>query len=277
MRHVHEEPAGRGQERRVRRAHVPQRGAEQVDLAELAGPDPLGRRGPVRVEPAVEADLERHAGRGHRGQGVHSGRSVERDRLLAEHRPAGPGGPGDQLGVRAGRRRDHDGVHIGQQRVEVRHRRHADARRRPRPRPTGRRSASVDRPTSRPTDGHRRRPRSAPSPWTARPIRPTARPARPAAGPRTARPRRARPAPARTAARAAPQRSHAGPVLGRDQRLGGQPEPLDRVVRGVLVLDVDGHVRVDRGPARSGTGPRSRRRGRVRRGRTPRPGRPASG
>jgi hypothetical protein len=107
------------------RPHVPQRGTEQVDLAELAGPDPLGRRDPVGVEPAVEADLERHAGRGDRGESVHSGRSVQRDRLLAEHRPAGAGGPGDQLGVRAGRGGDDDGVHVGQQRVEVRQRRHA--------------------------------------------------------------------------------------------------------------------------------------------------------
>ena len=58
-------------ERRVRRRHVPQRGAEQGDLAQLAGVDPLGGRDPVRVEPAVEPDLERHPGALHGLDGGH--------------------------------------------------------------------------------------------------------------------------------------------------------------------------------------------------------------
>jgi len=62
-RDVHEESARVGEKLRRRRVHIPQRRTEQVDLPQLAGPHPLHRGGPVRVESPVEAHLERHAGR----------------------------------------------------------------------------------------------------------------------------------------------------------------------------------------------------------------------
>ena len=105
---VDEEPAGAGQEARVGRGHVPQRGAEQRDLAQLARGDP-GRRGrPVGVEPAVEADLQRHARRLDGLDRRDGGRPVERERLLAEHRPPRLRRGHGELGVRAGGGRDRD-------------------------------------------------------------------------------------------------------------------------------------------------------------------------
>ena len=124
-RHVDEEPAGPGEELGPRRAHVPQRGAEEVDVAELAGPDPLGRGHPVRVEAAVEADLQHPSGPADRVEGGHAGGPVQRHRLLAEHVPARPRRAGDELRVRGGRRRQRDGVHIGQQVLVRGRRRHA--------------------------------------------------------------------------------------------------------------------------------------------------------
>jgi hypothetical protein len=107
---IGEEAAGMGQELRLGRGHVPQRGAEQVDVAQFTGPYPGSGLGPVRVEPAVEAHLERHAGLAHVLDGLDRHLAVQRDRLLAEDVLAGLGGPDAELGVRRGRRGDRYGV-----------------------------------------------------------------------------------------------------------------------------------------------------------------------
>ena len=66
-----------------------------------------------RVEAAVEADLERHAGRLDRRQRAVDLGEVERDGLLAEDRLAGARRGADQLGVRVRARADRDRVDVG--------------------------------------------------------------------------------------------------------------------------------------------------------------------
>jgi hypothetical protein len=109
-RHIHEEPSGVGQELGLRRVHVPQRRAEEIHLAQFARSHPVDRRGPIRIEPAVEAHLERDARRPHRFDGLDGRPPVKRDRLLAEDVFPGPGGEDAELSMRLRRRGDRDGV-----------------------------------------------------------------------------------------------------------------------------------------------------------------------
>ena len=98
----------------------------------LAVGDRGGDRRVGGVEAAVEADLERHAGRVDGGQRAVDLGEVERHRLLAEDRLAGLRGRDDQVGVGVGRRADRDRVDVGraEQLVDGRRRRSRRARRR---------------------------------------------------------------------------------------------------------------------------------------------------
>jgi hypothetical protein len=73
-----------------------------VDLAEIAGAHAGDQGRPVGVEAPMEADLEGDPGVPGGLHGRQRSLPVERDRLLAEHVLAGPGGRGDQLGVGPG-------------------------------------------------------------------------------------------------------------------------------------------------------------------------------
>ena len=87
---------------RRRRRRVAAGDAHELRLADRAVGHRGGDRRVAGVEAAVEADLERHAGRRHRGQRAVDLGQVERDRLLAEDRLAGARGLDDQVGVRVG-------------------------------------------------------------------------------------------------------------------------------------------------------------------------------
>src|SRR5207245_10312094 len=97
----------------ARWTRVAPRGAEQVDVAELAPPDPLARGGPVWVEAAVEPDLQLHACRGGGLDGLNRRLQLERDRLLTEDVLSGLGGSADHLGVERRGRDQHDALDLG--------------------------------------------------------------------------------------------------------------------------------------------------------------------
>ena len=150
-----------------RRCRVAAGDAHELRLAELAPRHRGGHRRVGGVEAAVEADLERHAGGGDRGQRAVDLGEVQRHRLLAEDRLAGLGGGHDQVGVGVGRRADRDRVDVGraEQLVEARSRRSRRAARRRRGRCP--RCASCTHVTAAP--GTRRASSSA----CIRPMRPT--------------------------------------------------------------------------------------------------------
>jgi hypothetical protein len=86
---------------------------EEVDVAERSGPDALGGGAPVRIEAAMEADLQRDP---RLAGGVDRGNcrfQVERDRLLAEDVLAGCRSGLDHLDMERRRCRDDDAVDIG--------------------------------------------------------------------------------------------------------------------------------------------------------------------
>jgi hypothetical protein len=112
---AHREVAG------VRRALVVRRGADRVDEAQLTGGD-RGTQAPVcRVEPPLEAHLDRDSGRGLEPRELDGLVETGRDRLLAEGREARPHAGEEDLGMGVGRRGDEQGVEVSpQEGVEVR-------------------------------------------------------------------------------------------------------------------------------------------------------------
>jgi hypothetical protein len=84
-----------------------------VDVTDLAAGHGVTHGAVRRVEAAVEPDLQRHAGVGDLRQGEVDGSEVERDRLLAEDRLAGPSGTADEGSMGLGGRADRDGVDVG--------------------------------------------------------------------------------------------------------------------------------------------------------------------
>ena len=107
---VAEDPAGRadvlgGRRRRVR--------GDEVDAVQLAEPpveDGPPRRRVAGVEPALEADVHRHARLGGAVADLQRRAQVRRDGLLAERGDAGVAGAGEEFGVRGGRGGDDDRV-----------------------------------------------------------------------------------------------------------------------------------------------------------------------
>jgi hypothetical protein len=83
-----------------------------VDPAEFAGTQ-RGPRGPVSaVEAPLEADLDRHRAGLRACDHLTGARHVQGHRLLAEHRHPGIEALQDQVGMRAGRCRDHHAVQV---------------------------------------------------------------------------------------------------------------------------------------------------------------------
>ncbi|OPZ55473.1 MAG: hypothetical protein BWY91_01015 [bacterium ADurb.BinA028] len=120
-RRVAEQPTGRREVAGVRRALVVRRGADRVDEAQLTGGD-RGTQAPVcRVEPPLEAHLDRDSGRGLEPRELDGLVETGRDRLLAEGREARPHAGEEDLGMGVGRRGDEQGVEVSpQEGVEVR-------------------------------------------------------------------------------------------------------------------------------------------------------------
>jgi hypothetical protein len=120
--HVQEQAAGAADVAHRRGRRVAAGDPRELRLADLPGRHGGGHGLVGRVEAAVEADLERHAGGVDGGERAVDLGEVERHRLLAEDRLAGLRRRDDQLGVRVGRRADRDGVDVGrvEQLVEVR-------------------------------------------------------------------------------------------------------------------------------------------------------------
>src|SRR5512133_2398051 len=119
-RHVDEEPTRLSEVLQGWRLLVSQPRVEEVDLAELSGPDALGGCGPVGIEPAVEADLQRDSRLADRVDRGNRDFEAERDRLLAEDVLAGCRRRLDHLHMQRRRRRDDDtlDIEIAQQVLE---------------------------------------------------------------------------------------------------------------------------------------------------------------
>src|SRR5207302_3530674 len=120
-RHVLVDAAGGPEVVERGRLRVTGEGAEHLDPADGAGLDERPRPREARVVPALEADLEGHAGGldgGERGAGVGH---VEGDRLFREDRLAGPRRGRDLRGVQGGWRGDEerDDSAVGQHPLEV--------------------------------------------------------------------------------------------------------------------------------------------------------------
>ena len=128
--HVAEQPAGRRDVGRWRRAGVAADDGEQFEVADFAAVEPPLEAGEMRIETPVEPHHERRARRFHDCQaGPHPlGRKVHR--LFAEHRPPRPGRPLDVVGM--GRRRRADHYRAGREGLVERDHRRATRRRQPR-------------------------------------------------------------------------------------------------------------------------------------------------
>jgi len=96
-----------------RRARIAAGHHQHLGLADLAGVEPALERGERRVVAALEPDHARDLGLGDRRGARARALEVEVDRLLAEDRLAGRRRAQDQVGVRIGARRDHDGIDAG--------------------------------------------------------------------------------------------------------------------------------------------------------------------
>ena len=112
-RHVEEDPAGDEHVRERRWLGVAARDPHQVRLADGAGGHGSAHRRVRRVEAAVEADLERHAGVLDGAERAIHLVEVERHRLLAEDGLARLGRGEQQRRVGVGARADRDGVDVG--------------------------------------------------------------------------------------------------------------------------------------------------------------------
>ena len=118
--HVEEQPARDARVLERRRRGIPARDAREVRLAQLAGGHGIAHGLMRRIEAAVEADLERHAGRRHRGERPIDLGEIERHGLLAQDRLAGACGLLDQRRMRRRARADRDRLHVlrGQELVD---------------------------------------------------------------------------------------------------------------------------------------------------------------
>jgi hypothetical protein len=88
-------------------------GTQSVEPAYPARPHRLAKRLVPGVEPALETDLQRRAGRLYLLEDGDRAGDAAGDRLLAEHRQAGPGERHEQFGMRGSGRRDDGSVEAG--------------------------------------------------------------------------------------------------------------------------------------------------------------------
>ena len=120
--HVPEQPPGHAQVGRRRRLRVTAADDHLMDHADGTARGQITHASVGRVEAAVEADLDRHAGIAHRLPALFDALQAQIDRLFAQHRLAGGGGGDDQGHVRVGGRGDQHRIDPrGQRRSDVRH------------------------------------------------------------------------------------------------------------------------------------------------------------
>jgi len=114
---VPEDPARSGQVRGRRGSGIHRRRADRVHPPQLAAGDGQPGGDKAGVEPAVVADLDRHAGLLDRGDDVRRLGRGAGDGLLAEDRDPGLDRGQDQLRVSVSGRRDDHAVHPGAQHI----------------------------------------------------------------------------------------------------------------------------------------------------------------
>ena len=100
-----------------RRGRITAGDVDDLDIADRAIGDGIGNRLVGRIEPAIEADVQRHAGSLDRGERTVDFGDVEADRLLAEDRPARLGGGDHHVDMGVGRGADRDCVGVDRHRV----------------------------------------------------------------------------------------------------------------------------------------------------------------